>query len=178
MQDPESILSDLSIAYPGIKIVEKSSSRFMRLLDKLLRIISFGRINTFMTEYTTTIGLTIYTPTEFSGYSPARRAVTLLHEAVHVDQSRRFTPVLFAFLYLLFPVPILFAYFRTRFEKEAYEVTIRQSAKFYGVDLVKTHLFRQYILDQFTGPAYLYMWVHRSSIESWFDSIIASLEGA
>lgn len=77
--------------------------------------------------------------------------------------------LLFSLLYLFLPIPILFSYFRMKFEKEAYEETIRAQKEYYGVEFLRMASTRQAMVSRFTGPSYLWMWVLKSSIEKWYD---------
>lgn len=79
---------------PNIKIKYKDKSLLMKILSKLL---FFNK--DFMNKYTTTIGNTIYFPTEnFINTYPISSISILLHECVHISDSRK-NP-LFKFLYL------------------------------------------------------------------------------
>jgi len=82
----------------------------------------------------TTIGSTIYYPPD-SGY-PDRIfhddvLATLSHELVHVRQWKKYGWLLLL-LYFLFPLPIGFAYFRWKFEREAYLTEIKHG---WSIDL-------------------------------------------
>jgi hypothetical protein len=79
----------------GIKIVEKTTSRFMKLLAGLL---FFNK--RFLTGYITTIGKTIYWPNmdESFGASPSGNFSTLFHEGQHEDDRRRL-PILYELAY-------------------------------------------------------------------------------
>lgn len=64
---------------PGIRVVRKSDSRLMRVLDKLLFFVP-----NFMTWYTTVIGKTIYTP---NGKISDR---ALAHEVQHIMDAQKY----------------------------------------------------------------------------------------
>lgn len=72
-----------------------------------------------------TIGRTIYHPT---GRDPKKYPTTVAHELVHVDQQAKLGVLLFTALYLFAPLPVGIAYFRWKFEREAYLVNIRLGA--------------------------------------------------
>jgi len=100
----------------------KSDSLLMRLVGFLVPYFC----ERFWTTWPGFFGPTIiYYPTGLSKESALSRTTTLEHELIHVDQINRFGPGLFLFLYLFFPLPCVFAYFRWRFEREAYLVDIR-----------------------------------------------------
>jgi ABC-type multidrug transport system fused ATPase/permease subunit len=125
--------------FPHLQIKYKDQSFLMKLIGKLL---FFNK--TFMTDYTTTLGDTIYFPNEaFVKVRSISSTVILLHEIVHIKDSHKLTKLLFSLLYacpqilLLFFIPMLFiswkfallfllfalpipAFFRMYFEKRAY----------------------------------------------------------
>lgn len=97
----------------------------------LMRAIGFFLGAWFMERAWTTISpWRIYYPTTLDsfwvGRSPAEGLV-IEHESVHIRQARRW-PVLWQLSYLLAPVPVLLAWFRWRWEREAYLVQLYASA--------------------------------------------------
>jgi hypothetical protein len=82
------------------RIRRKSESWLMGVIGALL---FFNR--SFMTEYTTTIGSTVYFPDQYYYEQPVSAARTLAHEGVHIKQSKRVGAVWFALTYL-FPLPL------------------------------------------------------------------------
>ncbi len=103
----------------GARVRPKAGSRLMRTCGVLLRLVGNPR---FQTEYFTTIGRTIYYPTTVQ--DPLAYADVMEHELVHVQQWRRYGP-LFSVSYLLLPVPVLLAWCRWRWEREAYLIQLR-----------------------------------------------------
>lgn len=132
----------------------------------------------FMTEYTTTIGSTVYFP---DGYEEDLdgAARTLAHEAKHIMQSKQHGALLFALQYL-FPLPLaalslgallafwwlpalwflcflvflapLPAHWRVRYEREAYLVTtVCDAAK--GWD-VEDAWYLDYMVSHYCGWGY------------------------
>lgn len=106
----------------GVILVPKAGSRLMRVIAFLLRLIGNSE---FMERYWTTIGSRIYYPTSVA--RPELHTEIIRHEAVHVKQWRRFGPLLWL-TYLLLPLPFGFAWFRWRWEREAYLGDIRTGA--------------------------------------------------
>lgn len=103
-----------------VKLKSKNDSRAMRFI---------GRFRPdFMTRYWTTVGDTIYYPTSVQDPNHKSHDDAVSHELVHVSQYRKFGKALFLFLYLFVPVPFFFAYFRWKFEREAYLVQIHEGA--------------------------------------------------
>lgn len=70
-------------------------------------------------NFWTTIGSTIYYP---DNLDPNKFPEVIEHEKTHIAQYKKLTAPLFLFLYVLIPLPIFFAYFRWKFEREAYLV--------------------------------------------------------
>lgn len=86
----------LYVEQHGCKIAFKQESPFMRILGKLLFFNP-----AFMTQYTTTIGSTIYFPSrEFLEKHPVNAAIVLAHEYQHVLDARTDGARVFAFRYL------------------------------------------------------------------------------
>jgi len=106
-----------SVSLRGARLVNKRNSKFMWVLSKLL---FFNKH--FMTHYWTTIGRTIYPPTTV--IDPWKYHDTIYHELEHVDQWAKWT-VLFWLSYLLLPLPIGFAWFRWKWERDGYLHNIR-----------------------------------------------------
>lgn len=169
----EALLAQLRAEVPGFRVVPKASSRRHRVLDRALRIVTLGRMTAYM-DYQTTLGRTVYVTPDFARRSDDDKYITLVHEAVHVRQFVRFTPVGMALLYLLAPLPIGLAWCRAAFEKEAYAAEARAIAEVYGVARARAE--RADVVAQFVGPAYAWMWPFRAAIERWYDQVLASLE--
>lgn len=173
--DYSDILDEIREEFPDFKIVWKEDSRLMKLIAGLLFFITFGRQRTFQTAYITTIGCTVYVPACWRENSDISRVITLRHERVHMRQRRSLSMPLFTFLYLLFPLPGGLAYFRTLFELEAYEETIKATMELYpnGAQLVLRPEARRQMVENFTGPGYFWMWPFRPRIERWYDATVA-----
>jgi hypothetical protein len=81
-----------------------------------------------------------------------------------------------AVLYLLVPLPMGVAYFRARFEQEAYAESIRAAAEVWGAAYPRRPEYRAYIVAQFLGPSYGWMWPFRRALERWYDRVLATLD--
>lgn len=114
-----------------VKLKSKLDSRLMLLLGAVLGPF-------FVTNMWTTVGRTVYFPSNVN--DPEKHTTTLEHEAIHVKQYNSYGPLLWL-LYLFFPLPIGFAYFRWRFEREAYLVQLREGA---SPELLADLLWRHY----------------------------------
>jgi hypothetical protein len=172
--DYDLLVKQIKEEFPDFEIVPKNSSKFMKILNLLLKVITFGKMNRFMTDYTTTIGHRIYTSSEWENRSITTQLSTLRHERVHMRQAKKYGRFLYSLLYLLLPVPVGFAFFRAKFEMEAYEETLRAMHEFYG-PTVFTKTTKEVILGYFTGPDYFWMWPWRSNLEAWYDNFVDKL---
>ena len=173
-EDYEILLEETQKEFPSFKIVKKSESNFMRFIDKVLRTISFGKIDNFMENFTTTIGNTMYVTDHWELASSASKYSTLDHERVHLRQSKKYGSFIFSFLYLLFPLPIGFSWFRTKFEMEAYEVTLKNIYRSYGKAVFNEELKKLFV-GYFVGPSYMWMWVGKKRISDWYETTVAKI---
>ncbi len=167
----EDLLLEIRKEFPKFRLVDKSTSRLMVAIDLFLKVITLWRMKSFMRSFTTTIGYTVYVPSVWNLRPPKSRKIVLRHERVHMRQRRRWG-LLYPFAYLFFPVPILWAYCRMRFEMEAYEESLRAIAEYYGAAAFTAQLKRSHI-EHFTGPEYFWTWPWRGRIERWYDQAAA-----
>lgn len=162
------LVAEVRAEFPAFKIVRKSESRLMKAADVFLKVVSFGKMNTFMTSFTTTLGTTIYVTESWDHIGDESKSITLRHERVHMRQARQLTPPLFSLLYLFAFLPLFLAYFRARFEREAYEETVRATCELYGPKAVFDKSFRDRMVKHFTSAEYLWMWPFPKTVEKWF----------
>ena len=126
--------------FPDLQIKYKDQSWLMKLISIILFFNKY-----FMTSFTTTIGSKVYFPNEsVIKARPVSAAIVLIHELVHVYDSKKYNKFLFGFLYLtpqvfallclplflvswkialplmLFFVSPIPSFFRMHFEKRAY----------------------------------------------------------
>lgn len=160
----------------GIKIRFKNQSKLMKALSLFL----FLNKN-FMTQYTTTLGKTIYFPSEkWLEENRERASKVLCHELVHVADEDRIGSFVFrmtylfpqwmslfalcalfvgpwalAFLLFLAPLP---APFRAFWELRAYTVSdaVLYSQRQQFIDT-------KWLIKQFTSEKYYFMWPFQSS---------------
>jgi hypothetical protein len=104
-----------------VRLVAKADSRLMRAAGVLLRGIGNRDFNA---RYWTTVGRTVYYPTSVS--DPLAHPDILDHELVHVRQWQSWGVLMWA-SYLLLPLPFGLAWFRFRWEREAYLVQIARA---------------------------------------------------
>lgn len=164
--------------FPEFRIVKKSDSYFMKLLFVLLVVLTLGAQRTFMSAFTTTIGSTMYVPSKWGEWSNFQRHVILAHEAVHLRQQRRHGKLRFALLYLFCSFPILWATYRTMFEKEAYEESMRIRSYYYGASSLRFPSYKAQLLSNFTSGKYMWMCLSNWELERWYEVTVSCLEDA
>jgi hypothetical protein len=96
-------------------------------------------------DFTITIGKNSYVPDDWDTWSKKEQEETIKHETPHVDQWKKYG-FFFPMLYLLLPVPCIFAYFRWKFERKAYLINIRDGR---SIESVVQSLWSNYF---FTWP--------------------------
>ncbi len=170
------LVEALQAEIPGFRIVRKDRSRLHRAIHVALIGVTFGRMRSYLDSFQTTIGKTVYVTADWDDWPVDRRYVTLRHEAIHLRQFRKLTLPLMALIYILLPLPMGLAWGRAWLEREAYAETIRAAAEVWGNDAVRRLDYRNYVIDQFTGPSYGWMWPFRASLERWYDQILATLD--
>lgn len=169
--------AEIRSEFPKFKVVPKSESTLMKAINAFLLIVSFGQAKAFMTGYATTLGTTVYVTASWPGRSDPDKMILLRHERVHMRQAARLTRILFSILYLVPFFPVGLAYFRARFEMEAYEETIRATYEHYGRQAVFAKEFRDRIARQFTGPGYMFMWPFPKTVDRWILDAVEKVAG-
>lgn len=184
--------------FPDLQIKYKDSSPLMKFMSWLL-FFNSG----FMTQYTTTIGSSIYFPSEkFVTLHPVSSSVVLMHELVHLYDQKRVSKLGFIISYLfpqilaplclllclliswkiMLPLTLLClaptpAFFRTYWEKRAY------LSSFYVIQLLSNkmkfdpHLQVQenfFLQYLYNGDYYMFP-IH--SLRKSFDDAIKRVEG-
>lgn len=161
--------------FPSFQIINKSESFFMKLIAFFLLLVTFGQQKTFLTSYTTTIGQRVYVPFDWNEWLEPRKIAILRHERVHMRQAKKYTLPVFAFFYLLVPLPIGLAYCRARFEWEAYTESMRVRYQQGGIHAIASLEYKNHIVSQFTSGAYGWMWPFRKTVERWYDEARAKI---
>ena len=172
----QALLDDIRAEIPGFRIIRKDESRFQRAIGAALSVVTLGGQTHYLSSYQTTIGRTVYVTPDWDELPAEQRYVTMRHERIHLRQFRRYTLVGMAILYVLLPLPLGLAWFRARFEWEAYVESIRAAAELHGRAHVASGPFRERVVAQFTSGAYGWMWPFRGQVEGWYDAALASLD--
>lgn len=170
----DELLKKIREEFPNFKVLKKSESSLMKTIGRFLKFVSFGKMTTFMDSFITTIGTTVYVPDSWDSRSSSSKAITMRHERVHMRQARDWGRIAFSFLYLFFPLPFVFAYFRMKFEKEAYEESLIAAYEYYGTTLF-TQALKDDVVQHFTSAEYMWMWPWKKSVEEWYDGVIKGI---
>lgn len=170
----ETFLQEIKKEFPDFKLIKKSDSKLMKFIDTFLKAITFGKMNTFMENFITTIGNTVYVNNSWDARSASTKAITLRHERVHMRQSKRIGKIKFSLMYLLFPLPTVFAYYRKKFEQEAYEESLKALFEYYGQKFF-TQATKDNIVNHFTSAEYFWMWPWKKDIEEWYDGVVEDI---
>jgi len=157
-------------------VIHKGDSGLCRLIDKALKVLTFGKQSRFQTAFTTTLGRRIYVPDDWECYPPIERYLILRHEAVHVRQFRRFTWPGMALIYLLLPLPMGLAAGRALIEWEAYKETLVATWQAKGKAAANDPALARHIVDRFTGADYAWMWVFGGQIQKAITKTLESLD--
>jgi hypothetical protein len=168
------LLAEIKQEFPKFKLVHKRDSSLMKVIDLFLKVITFWKMRDFMRTFTTTIGCTVYVPSSWPMRPPKSRMIILRHERIHMRQRKRLW-LWYSLSYLLLPVPALWAYFRMKYEMEAYEESLRAVVEYYGTPSLTPVLKEKYVA-YFTGPSYFWTWPWRKRVERWYDGVIARLQ--
>ena len=171
----ETYFEEMQREIGALRIVHKENDRFSQFLGSLLRVVTLGQMSTYVTQYTTVLGHTMYVPKGWDQRSDTERYVTLRHEAVHFRQMKRYGQIGMALMYALPFFPLGLAYGRARIEWEAYAETIRAIAEVDGIEAARHPKLRAHIVKQFTGASYGWMWPFPKAIHSWIDSELARI---
>jgi hypothetical protein len=174
-EDFEVLRAATAAEFPDFEVISKSKSTLMKLINFLLLVITFGKMNSFMTRFTTTMGTKVYVPDEWHDRPVESRLIVLRHERVHMRQAKKYGRLLFSLMYMALPFPVVFAYYRRKFEQEAYEESLIAMKEYYGNLVLKNPGIRTSMIEHFTTAEYYWAWPWKKSIESWFDKFVSSL---
>ena len=174
----EEFIAEIRSEFPRFRIVRKRDNLLSRVIDVLLRVLTFGAQRLFLTHYHTVIGNTLYVPDRWATTPDISRLITLRHERVHLRQRRRYGDIVMTLLYLLPFFPLGLAYGRARIEWEAYIETMRATRDHLGIDELRSPGLRAHIVKQFTSGAYGWMWPFPKAVNRWYDAALAEIESA
>lgn len=170
-EEYEKIIFDTKNEFNDFEVLLKNKSVLMKVIDAVLKIITFGQMKNFMTEFITTIGNKVYVPSTWEDNTLTSKAEIIRHERVHMRQAKKYGRFLFSLLYLAIPLPTVFAYFRKKFEQEAYEESLKALYEYHG-EKVFTPMLKEGILAHFTTAQYFWMWPWRKDLEKWYNMAV------
>ena len=183
--------------FPDLQVKYKDQSWLMKIISY---IMFFNK--DFMSYYITTIGSTVYFPNEaFVKMRPVSAPILLIHELVHIHDSKKIGRLLFSLLYLfpqvlalifiplmlvswklflfltivsLLPIP---AYFRMHYEKRAYLVSIYtlkslEDRLHFSHDLNKQ---KDLYVSQFKESSYYFMYPFKS-VDTAFNQALDKIQ--
>ena len=170
--DYDQLYKECQSEFPTFNMRKKRDSLLMKNIDKALKILTFGKMKSFLTSYITTIGTTVWVTDNWETYHANVKYEILSHEMVHMRQARTLGLVLYSILYLFIPIPFGFAWFRAKFEMQAYEESMRVVYRAHGIDSLTNPLYKARIVGHFTGPDYGWMMPFKSTVEKWYDGVV------
>lgn len=171
----EALLGEIREEFPAFRIVPKAKNALSIAIDAALRLLTLGAQRHYMTRYHTVIADTLYVPEAWSSMNDVARVILLRHERVHLRQRRRYGFLPFAALYLVPFFPLGLAWWRARFEWEAYRETLRATAELRGLQALDDGALRREIVRRFVSGDYGWMWPFSRTIERWFDAAVAEI---
>lgn len=189
----DKLCHELHREFPTLAMEWKRARWYWRFLHWVVLIVSFGGNREFNDRYTTTIGmligwsdkkwkviqllLTENMPQAKRTYLEDRVWSTIQHEREHLRQFRRYSvPVMFL-LYVFVFLPIGLAYFRARFERVGFAMTLRC---WFVLDRkwAENPEARKWWISRFTGGAYAWAWPFKTRIGKWFDDELKRLQAS
>ena len=170
------VITRINVEEAGGKIVVKRGW-FWKALHWIVFAVTLGQNRRFLTDYYTTIGPWIGVPEGWESRAIEGRIAVLEHERIHVEQCKRFGLgnvylgfPLFTLLYLLC-LPAGLAYFRWRFEREAYAHGI--NVKLYIANPAVRARWREQLINsavkQLTTGLYAWTWPFPGSVRRYFE---------
>jgi hypothetical protein len=91
-------------------------------------------------------------------------------------QAKKYGRLLFSLLYLVVPFPVGIAYFRKKFEQEAYEESLRAAYEWKGAKAFDSIELKERTLAHFTKAEYFWMWPWRASLDKWYDDAVVRIK--
>jgi hypothetical protein len=159
-------ISNLYLEFPKLS-VKKERSSWLKLAFKAM----FWKDYEDWDGFTTTIGMNIYLSPEWDYFTPESRLSLLRHEREHLKQFNKYGLVLTSLIYLFFPLPTIFALGRTYFEKAGYDESIRALVEYHNPSDDMKVWWKEWYIEEFTGPSYFWMFPFRSVVEKWFEKV-------
>lgn len=157
-----SYLIQLKKEFPSLKI-GKRKPWWLNLIFKAPFIKKLKWFN-----FTQTIGTNIWLAEDWNCYNSRHQMITLRHERIHLLQFQKYGLIGMIILYLFLFFPIGLAYFRAKFEREAFAESMKAKIEYYGITTEVQDSSRKTYLRNLTGSAYLFPWPFKKVILNWF----------
>jgi len=162
----DEVTAQIKSEFPSYQTKNKADVWWMRALGLVLGA-------SFMAKYVTTVGNTMYLLSVWPQWDVGHQCAMLRHERQHMRQAKRLTYPVYALLYFFALFPVGLAYARARLEFEAYSEQM-QAWKDYGLDYASDDQV-SWLVSQFTGPAYGFMWPFPKAVTGWFRQTVKRL---
>lgn len=172
----DALLAEIAARPRPVRVVQKSKHWHQRAAARALWLVTFGGQRTYLSNYVTTLGRTIYVPDDFDTWAPTHAWQVLRHELVHVAQFERWGWLAMIVVYGFFPLPAGLAWGRARLEWEAYRETLRAVAESEGIAAARDPQLHAQIVSRFTGPDYGWMWPFPRMVQRWIDEALVEIE--
>ena len=176
-EDYEKLLVLILQEFPDFKIIYKRNSKLMGFFNMMLRVLSFNQMKEFINSYNTTFAGKVYVSEKWDFKSNFEKIITLRHELVHLRQAKRYGGFLFSFLYALVFLPVGLSYFRMKFERRAYTISLYVENKFikkYGLSNRDIDESKNIYISQFKNSSYYFMWLFKD-VDKYFDEVKISI---
>jgi hypothetical protein len=158
----DSYVLALQKEFPKFKLVQKENSKLMKFLNFFIKLWNPA----FMEQFTTVLGYSVYMPISVRdtlvGYEVLR------HEAVHMRQFKKWW-LLQTISYGILPIG---PSFRAYWEYQGYLENIKVRSEL-GWPMGDAYI--DWLVSQFTGRAYLWMWPFKASLTKKFKAERARL---
>jgi hypothetical protein len=161
----DGLLLELKEEFPDLVICPKNRVWYHRVLHVLVCIVTLFINRRYLDGFTTLMSGNLG--------EQDRLWVDLSHERVHLRQFRDYGFFKMVLMYL-FP-PFLLAYGRYKIELPAYLETLKCQYKL-NKEYTTSKEYREWWINQFTGPNYGWMMVLRSKVEAEFRRTLNNLE--
>lgn len=171
----EALNAEILAEFPDYKVLYKADSTLMKVINVFLMIITFGQMTSFMVDFVTSIGDTVYLPSNWNTIQVYEQCTVLRHERIHMRQAKKMSRFLFSLVYILLPIPLGLAWGRTKLEMEAYEESLT-AWNDYGVDITLP-ANKALITNCFTTGQYGWMWPFSTAISNWYDAAVKRILG-
>ena len=174
---------ELRNEFPKLVMQRKSDHWYWKALARVLWVLTFGKQDKFLSNFTTVIGMVCAwgenrwkeIQERPPGWDDGLWS-TLMHERRHLRRFKQLGVFVCALLYLLVFLPMGLAWGRAWFEREGYIETLR-CWYVLNPSWACSAEARDWWVKAFTGPNYAWAWPFRKQVQRWFDTELERLRG-